>query len=162
MSSIIVTGDITPGLRDRWPLCLAEAGQTVFADNAAEIIERLIPDYASLGNDDALIARWESAIATATDTQALICADMAREDKLRPADMTEADLTAIFGDRLTPIETAHWPHDVPLVLLATDYEPFTNRPPVAGNVLWVDPSDEISFLTSLANLGVIEFYAAAA
>lgn len=50
-----------------------------------------------------------------------------------------------------------WQHVVPLVLIATDYLPFTGREAPTGNVLWLDPSTEVTYLRSLARLGILEF-----
>ena len=53
-----------------------------------------------------------------------------------------------------------WRDRVPLVLIATDYEPYTDRPKPTGRALFLDPSTEISFLRSLDALGLIKLLAA--
>lgn len=170
MTSIVIDGplDQKQHLREDgspWPMAMVSGGSTVFADDATTIVAHLLPGYADIpdtddGHDQALLVRWQSAVATASDVQALICADRAQEGKFDPAAESEDALTALFSDRTIPVSNFEsWDHpSVPLVLVATDYSPFVERTPVTGNVLWIDPSDEVAFLHSLANLGVIEFY----
>lgn len=76
-------------------------------------------------------------------------------------DESEESLTALLSDKTVPVEGFEsWDHEtVPLVLLATDYDPYVpDRPAPTGNIVWIDPSDETAFLNSLSNLGVINFY----
>lgn len=169
MASTVVNGPLESNhLREDgtpWPFALAKGERSVFADNAGEIIAHIIPGYDDLpagpeGDDQALILRWETAATTATDIQALICADRGQEGLFDPANESEDTLTALFQDKMIAVEDVEaWDHEqVPLVLVATDYDPFTDRVPPTGNILWIDPSDEVTFLDSLSNLGVIEFY----
>ena len=175
MTSIVIDGPIQTQHEHpdggAWPFAMTKGEQTVFSDTAGGILAHIIPGYDQIadadvensnrpGHDEALIVRWQSAVATASEIQAFICADLALEERFDPAAETETTLTALFGDKTIPIETFEvWDHEViPLVLVATDYAPFTERTPVTGNVLWLDPSDEVAYLRSLANLGVISFY----
>lgn len=169
MSSILVDTQVTDQhIREdgtQWPMALVRGDQTVFADTATELVGHLIEGYANLpdtegGNAQALVARWRTCVATASDVQALICADRAAEGTFDPAAESEEVLTALFSDKTVPVEGFDtWDlGSVPLVLVATDYEPYTERVAPTGNVLWIDPSDEVAFLHSLTNLGVIQFY----
>lgn len=154
-----------------WPMVMSTAQGTVLGETAADLIAALVPGYddlvdpADAANPDdvraaGLVLRWRTCVATASDVQALICADRAKEGRFDPAAMSEEELSALFADKTVPVEDIEtWEHrDVPLVLIATDYAPFTDRAPVGGNVLWLDPSDEMAFLRSMANLGLLSFY----
>lgn len=169
MTSIVVDGPLdSTHLREDgtpWPFALAKGNTSVFADSTTDVVAHLIPGYGDLaqdvdGNEQALILRWKTAVMTASDVQALICADRAKEGLFDPANESEETLTALFQDKTIAGEDVEsWDNEnVPLVLIATDYEPFTERAPISGNVLWVDPSDETAFLNSLSALGVVEFY----
>ena len=46
---------------------------------------------------------------------------------------------------------------MPLVLIETDYEPFTQRPLPTGNIAWLNPYTEETFLESLDVAGVASF-----
>lgn len=168
MASIVIDGPLDGQVRSDgspWPMALATGQATILGENAADLIAHLIPGYGDLadddeGNDTALIMRWQTCVATASDVQALICADRVQEGRFDPTVETEDALSVLFSDKTVPVEDfGSWDNpDVPLVLIATDYAPFAERPPVTGNVVWLDPSDEVAFLRSLAALGVVEFY----
>lgn len=140
---------------------LVRGETTTFSDSVSDLVGAIIPGYgAGTGDEEALIARWQCAAATATQVQQLIAAGAG----LDPAAEDEPTLTAIFADRAGPLPAGSltggaWGHEVPLVLLATDYEPFTSVPAPRGNVLFIDSSTERAFLRTLAALGACEFYA---
>ena len=148
-----------------WPFTLTSGGVTLFADHCRDIIAALIPGYADLpdtqeGRDEALIARHSLCVQVASFTQAALLADAASEGAFDPTVESEDVLTVLFQDKLVPVEDVdEWDHKVvPLVLIATDYDPFVeSRPLVGGNVLWLDPSNELDLLTSLSALGSIDF-----
>lgn len=132
---------------------------STFSDDLADLVEAIIPGYAVLDNDEALIARWQCAAATATQVQELL----AVANDLNPGTESEDVLTAIFTDRANPLPEGSltagaWEHRVPLVLLATDYEPFTSTPAPTGKVQFVDPFSDRAFLNTLAQLGLCQFY----
>jgi hypothetical protein len=169
VASIIFDEVITePQIREdgtSWPLAMIRGEQTILADHASEIIAYLIPDYDKIpqtpeGHDSALVERWKCCVITASDVQSMILVDRAAEGAFVPANEPEWVINALFADKLVPVEEFEsWPHpNLPLVLIATDYAPYTERTPVTGNVLWLDPADEILFLHSLNNIGAIQFY----
>lgn len=132
---------------------------TTFSDTLTDLIGAVLPGYGTLSDDDALTARWQCAAATATQVQQLLAAGA----DLDPAAESEDTLTAIFTDRALPlpvglVPATGWNHPVRLVLLATDFAPFTDTLPPQGNVELFDPSTERSFLRSLASLGLAQFY----
>lgn len=145
------------GAMHRFALVRGET--TSFSDALSDLVGTIIPGYGDLDDDAALIARWQCAAATATQVQQLIaCAA-----SLDPAAETEDVLTAIFTDRANPLPdglltAGAWTHEVPLILLATDYEPFTAARTPRGNVQFIDSSTERAFLRTLAGLGVHQFH----
>lgn len=141
----------------RYALVRGEA--TVFSDHLSDLVGAVIPGYSAATDDEAaLLARWQCAAATATEVQQLIAAG----EGLDPSVESEDVLTAVFTDRALPLPAElvgeRWEHRVPLVLLATDYEPFTPAAKPSGNVRFIDSSTERAFLRSLADLGVLSFY----
>jgi hypothetical protein len=50
-----------------------------------------------------------------------------------------------------------WGYPTPLILMRTDYEPYTSRELPTGNVIFIDSSSEGSFLRSLELLKVCRF-----
>ncbi len=146
------------GAAHRFALVRGET--TTFSDSMADLVGSIIPGYGATTDDEtALLERWQCAAATATGVQQLFAA----AEALDPAVETEDILTAIFTDRANPLPQAAltagaWTHPVPLVLLATDYEPFTSAPAPRGNVVFIDSSTERAFLHTLAALGLCQFY----
>lgn len=138
---------------------LVRGEMTVFSDDMSDLIGSVIPGYAGLSLEDATIERWKCAAATATDLQQL----MAAAGGLDVAVESEDVLTAIFTDRANALPdgsltAGEWTHQVPLILVATDYQPFTSALAPNGNVQFLDPSSERAFLVTLAQTGVWQFY----
>lgn len=126
------------------------------ADNPAEHPAQHPAD--ELAPDAALMLRWQYAVTIAGDVQARLCAAGVTDGSFDPSDESEHTLTVLFHDRTIVLEDLDaWDRpDVPLVLVTTDYHPYTERPPVAGNVRWVDPSTVTALVSSLVRLGVIQ------
>ena len=62
-------------------------------------------------------------------------------------------------DKTVPSRQAPWQHPVPLVLIHTDYEPFTPLPRPGGRVISLRPAQEHDYLASLAEAGLIQYLA---
>lgn len=129
-----------------------------------DLIGHLIPGYASIpdgpeGDDAALLARWEHAVATANLVQQVVIGASVEIGDLDVNAASEDVLTVLFADRINPVEAGEWSEKVPLVLVASSYAPFTDREPPTGNVRWINPHNERTFLESLAAVGAIEFEA---
>jgi hypothetical protein len=58
---------------------------------------------------------------------------------------------------MTPCSHAEWRQAVPMVLIDTDYEPFTPRPRPEGRVIYLRPAQEHDYLASLAEAGLIQY-----
>jgi len=145
------------------------------ANTLTEMIGHLIPGYTDLENDDATLARYTCAALTVAQIQQLAAAQATDAGTFDPEHADEPTLTAIFASRTAaaPPHTAltprpldlpelglplQWTCPVPLFLTSTDYAPYTDLPRPTGNVFWVDPANEHTFLTTLAAIGVIAFY----
>lgn len=148
------------------------SGRMHFADSAAELVCKDLDGYAAIpdtdeGHDEALIRRYDHLIAMSEVAQQWMADEAAKRGLLKLEGADEYELTAIYSPRTTPFEgipigggrkNYDWQANPPLVLCATDYVPYTNRTMPTGRIIWVDPSTELSYLRSLANLGLVEFY----
>jgi hypothetical protein len=63
---------------------------------------------------------------------------------------------AIHSARREPPDGGRWDGLVPMFLLFSDYEPYTDRVPPTGNVIMVDPVDEDELLALLREHGGLE------
>ena len=145
-----------------WPLLLVHGDRVTGADTPGELLALLIPGYDQLadddpGHDDALWARYESAVATATQMQETLMAAATEHGDFDAATADEATLTALLTDKTAPYAEPVWRQRVPLVLIDTDYQPFTKRPRPDGRVVYLRPAQEHDYLTSLAEAGLIEY-----
>lgn len=153
-----------------WP-----TGDVSYSDRLGEIVVDTIQDdrYKDLLDDDSdeahdacLVMRYEELVHVADKVQAWLVDDGASRDAFDLVLAGEDVLTALFQGRDQPFAgvwrdgamSFEWTEDVPLVVIATDYAPFTSRPAPTGRVLTLDPSSEMSYCLSLAALGLLEFY----
>ena len=72
----------------------------------------------------------------------------------------EGTLTALLADKTVPTSCTEWRCAVPLVLIDTDYAPFTPRPRPDGRVIYLRPAQEHDYLASLAEAGLIQYLVA--
>ena len=155
-----------------WPLLLIHGGDVTGANTAAELLAVLMPGYDQIpevdgdqdaagheeaGHDEALWRRYESAVATATQLQETLLATAAVQGDFDAAHADGSTLTALLADKTIPCSCAQWRHPVPLVLIDTDYEPFTARPRPDGRVIYLRPAQEHDYLASLAEAGLIQY-----
>ena len=77
-----------------------------------------------------------------------------------PIDQLPGDQqTVLRGDRVTQPAITRWDAAVPLVLSAHDYLPDGELARPTGNIIWLDPRDEATFLESLASAGIVRLAA---
>ena len=151
--------DVEAGLTYR----MEHDGTVTEADSVTDLVSALIPlGYADLprtpeGDEQALLARWEQSVGTANLVQAVVTAAAVRDGVLDISLASKDVLTALFRDRIEPVEVEEWTQPVPLVLVSTSYAPFTDNTPPIGNVRWINPHTELSYLRSLDAVGVISF-----
>ena len=148
-----------------WPLLLVHSDRVTGADTASELLGQLIPGYANLpdddtGHDDALWLRYESAVATAGELQETLLAAAAENGDFDAATAGEETLTAMLAAKTTPYTGPTWRQTVALVLIDTDYQPFTTRRRPEGGVIYLRPAQEHDYLASLAEAGLIQFLVA--
>lgn len=170
MASITIEGalpDTFPVREDGtpFPFGLAWEDRAVLAETRTELTAELIDGYAELpeteeGDTEALYARYRASVQIANTLQQVLAANAAEEGTFDPSTQSEDVLTAIFTDRSEKIdEIAEWTNkDVPLVLVATEYAPYGTATKPAGNVLWVDPFTETTFLKTLSDIGIVELF----
>ncbi|MET4144342.1 hypothetical protein [Arthrobacter sp. UYCo732] len=168
MASITIEGALPDTLPVRedgtgYPFALAWEDKAVLAESRTELTAELIEGYAELpeteeGDTEALYARYRTSVQIANTLQQVLAANATEEGTFDPSLQSEDVLTAIFTDRAEKIdEIAEWANtDVPLVLVATEYAPYGTAPKPTGNVLWVDPFTETTFLDTLSEIGIIE------
>lgn len=148
-------------------------GETTLSDNLSELIAKTIPGYGQFGDDDeghdsAAFARAQHLAQVASAVQAsLIREGMAATPGFDPGSASDDVLTALSQDRRLPFEGVpgpdgtiryEWTESLPLVLVSTDYHPFTSRVAPTGEVVLLDPATELSYLLTLHSLGLIGFY----
>lgn len=169
MASVIISGDLPELLPEHedgtpFPFCLAREDRLVLADTRTELVEDLIEGYADLphteaGNDDALYMRYVSVTDVADQIQQIIAAQAANEGTFDHTVESEENLTAIFTPRTKKIsDFSPWNHVVPLILISTDYAPFKSDPVPEGNIKFLNPFTETTYLDTLSELGVIELH----
>lgn len=154
-----------------WPFLLVSDEEVTFADSNTELLGTYIEGYEDLGEDpdgnaEATMLRYEQAVVTANLLQVSICAEATRGGTFNPATVSEGELTALFTDCGTPftgtedasgMTTTEWTLNVPLVLIDMDYAPFSDRPRPTGNVLFLRPSVETTYLESLDEVGMVVY-----
>jgi hypothetical protein len=151
-----------------WPFALLTGDDTVYTDTLTDLVSYFIPGYADIphdsrGQQEAFVARVDYGAGVATHTQALVLASAVTSGEFNPATASEDALTALLQTRGTALFTPKlfdgvWSYDVPLVLLSTDFAPFTSVQIFDGNVMVFDPSDERTFIDSLCVLGLAELF----
>lgn len=175
MTRLVYTEDNFPLEREdgtKWPFIMLRNNKAICADTRTELVGALIPGYDDIsvdadGDDAALVERFKQALVTADFLQEFLAGVAANdpENEFSLAEATEEELTAFLTKRIDrPTEILgidHWEHDIPLILVTTLFEPFDEGHPIpTGNIMWIDPSDETTYLRSLAELGQIQLFVA--
>jgi hypothetical protein len=150
---------------------LDSSGALSLSDSASELVGMAIPGYTDhgqgeAGHDEALGMRYDFLVELARRTQQSIVDQAVKNGELDLGALSDDKATALFSDRTRPFAgltgangewTFQWDLAAPLVLIATDYQPYTGRAAPTGRIVWLDPSTEVSFLRALDTLGIIEF-----
>lgn len=169
MSSLTISENYDPvthrnefGLPFKYAIIGTE-DQIFLADTVSECVAGLIDGYADLpdtpqGDDQATILRHNYMIQVASILQARVLAHEVFRKGYQLDDDPDHDAVAVLlTDRNVFVSIEEWNHQVPLVMLRTDYEPYTAEQLPTGNLIWLDPSDEMKFLATLNDAAVIEF-----
>ncbi len=176
-----------PGGRKWQYAAVALDGTTYYADSVTEIIEATLDGYADLkhvdergeteffdqGSDLALVRRYDDLVGYATGLQSEIVRTHIEERGFDPTSVSEEVLTALFAEKIVPFEgisvsddpsnpavDVTWNLEVPLVLMTSDYLPFTDRMVPEGNIVWLDPTTELTYLRSLDRIGIMKLLVA--
>jgi hypothetical protein len=163
------TGPEPPPHESLWPFLMAHGDQITWADTRSELVAVLIDGYDEIadtpdGVTEATWARYRQAVAVAADVQASILADATDKGTFDPEMLAatpegETILNALMVERTVPLtEVSEWTFEVPLVLVDTDYAPFTERARPDGRIIWIDPSDEARYLDSLERVGRVRVF----
>lgn len=143
-----------------WPYAALDAeGVVTLSDTATELVAKAIEGYDTMGDDAALAARYDSLVELGERLQEHLRSAACVDGRWDPAAATEETLTALYRPRTVAFtEAAAWEHEVPLVAVSTDYQPFTDRPAPTGRLVWLDPSTELTYLQTLDRIGAIELH----
>ncbi|QNE48685.1 hypothetical protein F1C58_16640 (plasmid) [Glaciihabitans sp. INWT7] len=151
-----------------WPYALLVADETIYADSLTELVAHVIEGYDAFADDEegdvlAFLTRVDSASSIAAQSQAVVLAEMTESGEFDPETSTETILTALLTPRGTGLVDGsdfggNWDNPVPLLLLTTDYAPFTAYTLITGNVEYFDPSNERTYLESLQKFGFVELF----
>ena len=135
----------------------------LFADGIADFVDGLIPGYLSKDIDEAAEARILLAGHAASWLQAQAIATLTEEEL---NNLDEADLIALLAPRLGPDAAVAdwWTVDIPLYVVETSYEPYTDVPRPASSkdgrkdldpIQWIRPAGEEDLVVSLHEAGFI-------
>ncbi len=174
-----ITGGIEPASPhgDVWPYVLEVHATTYYADELASLVAVFIPGYTEIQRssdigfnmvvDRQALTLNTSLIEYATQEQRRFV-DLALEQGVlkfsQPPNEVQRVLTKSKGlpfDGLMSQDSLdyHWDHVVPLILFATDYAPYSDRPrPTGHNIIFLDATTERTFLDSVATLGLCRFF----
>jgi len=150
---------------DNMPYLVETAHERYYADNLEELVDLFVDHYLypppehdpqlyhSLVMAQALLEEASRYQRTLVANNSIDVADYFY------AETITASKALPFMGRVTDDGgiDMEWDYPTPLILLRTDYEPYTSRALPTGNVIFVDPSSEGSFLRSLELLKVCRF-----
>lgn len=139
----------------RYEMLYAGYTQRTYADDHQTLVDALIEGYSRLSATDQWVARLAFMNRAAVVAQAHL--------NTHPAlpSLPLAQRTILQGSRHEPIVVDTWDCPVPLILMATDYLPAGKIPKprrtqgMPPNVIYVDPSDDGTFIESLHDIAVV-------
>jgi hypothetical protein len=71
-------------------------------------------------------------------------------------EVSDVDSALLLSDKGAPVNVETYAGEVPLMLVESQFAPFTEVPAPNGRVMWVRPVDEWLFAVSLAEAGVVD------
>lgn len=157
-------GPIVPPVKDNgqgFQYCMYFRGDVdvAFADSYDELMDVLVPHYSEMSEEDKAFERIRLAQGAAAQIQGMILAS------LDEGAVSEEEWVVLAAPRSGPQPRADWwTSDVPLVVVETSYQPFTDVPRPASakastadadNLWWIRPAEEEELLFSLHEVGYI-------
>lgn len=163
----------------QWRMFFNSNAEIVDADTTGECLSYLIENYLSYSPEDRLdlrkdLARGVQQMARSVIAAAVQPGEVERwewdllvwgdENSQDPYGWGDGSSTP--GEEYDPEIIDIWGNKHPLVLVTTNYAPFTDvaRPmstegdyEFVKNIIWIDPSEELRFLQSLSRIGYITF-----
>lgn len=136
-------------------LLMAGSGSMVFSETRSGIADQVVAGHGEASSDeDRLVLRSDFLAELAAHVQGTVLSSVGT------VGLDEDALTVLLHDRATEVvELDEWDSNVPLLLMATGYAPYTDVPaPVGGTIMWLDPATETTFLDSLARAGAAELF----
>jgi len=133
-----------------------------FADSYDELLDVFMAGYLDMTDDERFDARMRTASHIAAQLQAVILF----EEDVTQDSVSSEEWAALTAPRaLSQPRADWWKCPIPLVVVETAYEPYTDVPRPASaladgvahppNLLWIRPAEEEDFLHSLDEVGVI-------
>lgn len=144
-----------------WTLWMSAGRCGYAAASLTDLVCVLIEDYPVEGTDqDRLISRARAASRFAATVQGARIAERSALGAYEPHGMSRDEVSIAFEDKSSAVSTeGKWRNkEVPLVLVASHYEPYTCLAKPTGNVAYIDPFTELTLLESLRGCGLIELY----
>lgn len=137
----------------RFALLMSGSADVVFAETRSGITDLVVAGHGEADSDEDRVGLRSDFLAElAAHVQGAVLSSVGT------GGLDEDALTVLLHDRATDVvELEEWDSNVPLLLMATGYAPYTDVPaPVGDTILWLDPATETTFLDSLARAGVAE------
>lgn len=163
MALLILSGTLPDALPVRedgtnYPFAMAWENHAVFADTKAGLVS-VLTEVEPTAGDDGLFARYLACVRFANSLQPRLAAAAHEAGVFDPHTSSETVLTTLFTDRYEKVDNfTRWTQDVPLVLVASGYAPYTSTARPSGKIIWLDPFTDDTFLESLSEAGVIDFH----
>ncbi|MGC0252686.1 hypothetical protein [Pseudactinotalea sp. Z1748] len=168
MGSIVVTHDEhgnTQVLDPEHEFALLMPDRTILADSRTELLDAIIDGYHEArtgqeGDREAAWLRYTTLISLADVASAGIFAAMVNDGSVALEDFDENNLNTILPPSriATRPFTGHWDNKIPLILIRSDYEPHSHLELPTGNVYFLDPTNEATFLDSMVSAGMAELH----
>lgn len=141
-----------------YAVALATPDATIGADTYDELLAQLIPDYPAAQTTEEDVARADALrfayLAQEADHLQAMAVEQAAAAGFLGSDATDEVKWLLSAPRTGHIAVPGGSWEItqlPLVLLTTNYEPFSAEPaPVGAGILWLDPTDARTYITSLA------------
>lgn len=143
-------------------------GSMVHADTPTEVLDELMPGYTRLDEQARRTARIGHAerLAQSAQEARISAAAVAGDLDLTDPDAagllmllrTARSMPLVLENEDAPGGPMPWLGDPTLILVTTTYAPHSEVAPVGGNVAWLDPDSEESYLSSLRDAGLFTYW----